>query len=108
MRLRDLFSRHPSAPQLPDPGPPDAPSPHPARHEWQYLPPVQRVLTDPSLITAPEEFQQHLSTWRDPSFFRAPGHVRSPDAPSGSVAELARPARPVAPSSGTSVALQRD
>src|SRR5881227_2087765 len=98
MRLRDLFSRRPSDPRPPDPGPPDAPSPRPARHEWQHLPPVQRVLTDPTLITAPEEFRQHLGSWRDPSFFRAPGHLRSPDAPSGSVTGLARPA---APSSGT-------
>src|SRR5438309_10452101 len=94
MRLRDLFSRRPPDPVPADPGPPAATG-HEARHEWRHLPPVQRVLTGPSLVTAPELFRQQLGSWRDPSFLRAPGHLRSPDAPSGSGRVVAFPARPV-------------
>src|SRR3982750_1567769 len=90
MRLRAL-SRPPARPA--DAGPQPWVAARPAvAPAWPDLPPVQRVVSAPSLVTAPEHFRQQLASWSNPSFLSTPGHLVTPDAPSGSVTGLGRPA----------------
>ncbi|MGH3823472.1 MAG: hypothetical protein ACRDRA_11685 [Pseudonocardiaceae bacterium] len=96
MKLRELFRRRA--------GEPDVPVPEPARHpDWPSMPALQRAISAPSLITAPEEFTGSLASWRNPSRNSTLGHYVTPDAPAGVTdglaavsppPELPTPARP--------------
>lgn len=66
----------PSAPDLAAPARPSAPA-------WRELPPVQRALSSPGLVSDPAGFRSGLSAWQDASFREPLGHLVSPDAPSG-------------------------
>ena len=61
------------------------------RPEWPALPPLQRVIPAPSLVTDPDRFQRQLAAWGNPSFLGTPGHLLAPDAPSGQVSGVAVP-----------------
>lgn len=50
---------------------------------WRELPPLQRALDAPGLISDPVGFRGSLSAWQDTSFHRPLGHLVSPEAPSG-------------------------
>ncbi|MFJ1646063.1 hypothetical protein [Streptomyces sp. NPDC088258] len=69
----------------------DAPSPEAgkaggSRDAWRELPPVQRVLSAPDLVTDPGGFEGSLSSRQDTTLSTAPlGHLVGPEAPSGLV-----------------------
>ncbi len=96
MKLRDLFRRRTDVP--------DPPVPAAARHpDWPTMRPVQRVVSSPDLITAPDRFTDGLVSWRNPSQGGTLGHYVTPDAPAGVSdglatasprGELPAPARP--------------
>ena len=50
---------------------------------WSELPPVQRALAAPGLVSDPIGFRSSLSAWQDTSFHKPLGHFVSPEAPSG-------------------------
>src|SRR4051794_20192168 len=51
---------------------------------WAFLPPLQRTLADPILVSRPHDLSRMLPAWRDPSFASHElTHVVSPVAPSG-------------------------
>lgn len=50
---------------------------------WREVPPLQRTVDAPALVTDPAGFRGSLGTWRDASFLTRPGHLVSPQAPSG-------------------------
>lgn len=51
---------------------------------WAFLPPLQRTLADPTLVSQPHDLPHMLPTWRDPSFASHQlTHVVSATAPSG-------------------------
>ncbi|MFB7497238.1 hypothetical protein ACFC09_21555 [Streptomyces sp. NPDC056161] len=50
---------------------------------WREVPPLQRTVGAPALVTDPVGFRGSLDTWRDTSFFTPLGHLVSPEAPSG-------------------------
>ncbi|MFD5112108.1 hypothetical protein ACFWNG_07330 [Streptomyces sp. NPDC058391] len=52
---------------------------------WRELPPVQRTLTAPGLVTDPDGFRGSLGTWQDATLTTPLGHLVSPQAPSGLV-----------------------
>lgn len=52
---------------------------------WRELPPVQRTLTAPGLVTDPDGFRGSLGTWQDATLSTPLGHLVSPQAPSGLV-----------------------
>ncbi len=67
------------------------------------MPPMQRVVGSPDLITAPDRFPDGLASWRNPSQGGTLGHYVTPDAPAGVSTglataaprdELPAPARP--------------
>lgn len=64
------------------------------RPEWPSLPPVQRVIDAPSLVTAPDRFRDRLASWANPSLLGEPGHLVTPDAPAGLGHGLAVAAEP--------------
>ncbi|MFB7361364.1 hypothetical protein [Streptomyces hydrogenans] len=75
-------------------GPPTAPPP-PASREDRFdvtaLPPIQRVLSAPSLVTDPSAFERGLPT-RQPTALSTPlGHLVSAEAPSGLVEGVTTP-----------------
>src|SRR2546421_3949175 len=79
----------PSAPGPPAPGPsalgPDvrpAPSVRPASG-WRELPPIQRAVDEPALVSPPDRLQPALLSWRNPSFLAPLRHVVGPAGPSG-------------------------
>ncbi|WP_116210040.1 hypothetical protein [Streptomyces olivoreticuli] len=74
-----------------DPGRSPAPTGPVSVPAWQELPPVQRTLAAPHLVSAPEGFQDSLSTWRSVSFTTPLGHLVSSEAPSGLAHGLATP-----------------
>ncbi|MFF8911013.1 hypothetical protein [Streptomyces olivaceoviridis] len=47
------------------------------------MPPLQRTVDAPALVTDPAGFRGSLGTWRDASFLGPLGHLMSPQAPSG-------------------------
>src|SRR5215218_10175887 len=55
------------------------------------LPPLQRIVEGPALVTDPDHFPHQLAAWGNPSFLSTPGHLVSPEAPSGSVSGMAVP-----------------
>ncbi|MGW4732171.1 hypothetical protein ACWEQC_23875 [Streptomyces shenzhenensis] len=59
---------------------------------WRDVPPIQRTVDAPALVTDPVGFRGSLDTWRDASFFTPLGHLVSPQAPSGLGHGLATPA----------------
>lgn len=61
------------------------------RPEWPNVPPVQRVVGTPTLVTDPDRFAAGLVAWADPSLLDAPGHLFSTAAPSGTGHGLAAP-----------------
>ncbi|MGW3950404.1 hypothetical protein ACWEKM_05465 [Streptomyces sp. NPDC004752] len=61
---------------------------------WRDLPPLQRTMDAPALVTDPVGFRGSLDTWRDASFRTPLGHLVSPQAPSGLGHGLATPAAP--------------
>lgn len=58
--------------------------PAPSPMGWAFLPPLQRTVESPVLVTAPSLFPHSLPAWRNPSF-ASPDltHAVSPFAPSG-------------------------
>ncbi|MEV0292376.1 hypothetical protein [Nocardia sp. NPDC050710] len=78
-------------------GTPDAPRPnvHARSQDWREMPPVQRAVAAPTLVTAPARFAEELVSHRDPSFHSPVGHAVSAAAPSGVVTGLDRDPRPV-------------
>src|SRR5690348_16045739 len=53
---------------------------------WAFLPPLQRTVSDPVLVSRPHSFPPSLTAWRDPSFASHElSHLVSADAPSGVV-----------------------
>lgn len=76
MKLRDLFRWRPTVP--------DPPATAPARRpDWPTMRPLQRVVSAPDLITAPDRFPDGLVSWRNPSQGGTLGHCITPDAPAG-------------------------
>ena len=71
----------------PPPAPADAAvqrAAEPSPMGWAFLPPLQRSIASPDLITRPAQFPHTLPAWRDPSFSSHDlSHVVSPAAPSG-------------------------
>jgi hypothetical protein len=59
------------------------PAAAPAVPAWSELPPLQRALATPGLLSDPAGFRGSLSAWQDTSFQRPLGHLVSPEAPSG-------------------------
>lgn len=59
------------------------PASAPSVPAWGELPPVQRALTAPGLLTDPVGFRGSLSAWQDTTFQKPLGHLVSPEAPSG-------------------------
>ncbi|WP_174185832.1 hypothetical protein [Nocardia barduliensis] len=57
--------------------------------EWRDAPPVQRVITDVALVTAPARFESALVSRRDFSFRGPISHAVGGDAPSGVITGLA-------------------
>ncbi|MFD7900062.1 hypothetical protein [Streptomyces sp. NPDC059743] len=51
--------------------------------DWRELPPVQRTVTTPGLVTDPDGFRGSLSSWQDATLTTPLGHLVSPQAPSG-------------------------
>jgi hypothetical protein len=81
VKLRDLFRRRvdPADPPRVDP-----PVPAPARApDWPTMRPIQRVITAPELITAPDRFSDGLVSWHNPSRSGTLGHYVTPEAPAG-------------------------
>jgi hypothetical protein len=96
VRLRDLFRRRTDTPDLPAPAAVRRPA-------WPAMPPVQRAVSSPDLITAPDRFADSLVSRRNPSRGGTLGHYLTPDAPPGMSTglaavsprgELPSPARP--------------
>lgn len=56
--------------------------------DWPAMPPVQRVVAAPSLISGPARFADELVSHRDPSFRGPVVHEVDAEAPSGFVAGL--------------------
>ncbi|WP_031525791.1 hypothetical protein [Streptomyces sp. NRRL F-5123] len=56
---------------------------------WRELPPIQRTTGDLGLVTDPGGFRASLDTWQDVSLSRPLGHVVSPEAPSGTLYDIA-------------------
>ncbi len=83
-----LFGRR-SAPAVVSPGAARA-------AQWPALPPLQRALGVPELVSRPARFPAHLVTHTDPSFLSAPGHVVSAAAPTGIAYGLSHPEPAVA------------
>lgn len=82
------------APDAAGAGAPTGPG-HPAEGAWRELPPVQRTVTHPALITDPDGFRGSLSSWQDTTLSTPLGHLVSPQAPSGLVHGLAVPGGPL-------------
>ncbi|MBB4780149.1 hypothetical protein [Streptomyces rapamycinicus] len=61
---------------------------------WRELPPLQRTVAAPELVTDPSGFRAGLGTWQDASFLGTLGHLVSPQAPSGVGHGLATPPPP--------------
>ncbi|WP_239336645.1 hypothetical protein [Frankia sp. CiP3] len=62
---------------------------------WRWLPLLRRTVGEQDLLTDPDGFRDRLSTWQDPTFRTAPGHLVNPQAPAGLGYGLLRPATPV-------------
>lgn len=55
----------------------------PAVPGWREVPPLQRTVAPPELVTDPSGFRAGLGTWQNASFLGTLGHLVSPEAPSG-------------------------
>lgn len=66
-----------------------APTGEARAREWRDAPPVQRVITDVALVTAPARFESALVSRRDFSFRGPMSHAVGGDAPSGVITGLA-------------------
>ncbi|BAU86987.1 hypothetical protein SLA_6118 [Streptomyces laurentii] len=71
------------APDTTDAATPAAPEAREDRFDVAELPPIQRVLEAPSLVTDPSGFESGLSTRRPTALTSSLGHLVSADAPSG-------------------------
>ncbi|MFJ8129349.1 hypothetical protein [Streptomyces hydrogenans] len=73
----------------------DPPAPPPAPRDDRFdvaeLPPIQRVLSAPSLVADPSAFERGLSTRRPTALSTPLGHLVSAEAPSGLVEGVTRP-----------------
>ncbi|WP_413106113.1 hypothetical protein [Streptomyces sp. Inha503] len=58
------------------------------------MPPLQRTVAEPELVTDPAGFRTGLGTWQNASFLGTLGHLVSPRAPSGVGHGLATPPPP--------------
>ncbi|AJE43814.1 hypothetical protein [Streptomyces nodosus] len=58
---------------------------------WREVPPLQRTVRAPALVTDPAVFRGSLGTWQDASLFTPLGHLVSPEAPSGLVHGVVAP-----------------
>src|SRR4051812_41123479 len=85
----------PAATAQPAPDVRPAPSVRPAAG-WRAVPPIQRAVADPSLISPPERLKPALLSWRDPSFLAPLGHVVDPAGPAGYVHDAVIPSVPAA------------
>ncbi|MER8158892.1 hypothetical protein [Streptomyces sp. NPDC094472] len=63
----------------------------PAVPGWREVPPLQRTVAAPELVTDPSGFRAGLGTWQNASFLGPLGHLVSPEAPSGVGHGLATP-----------------
>ncbi len=68
MWLLDLF-RRPRADEAAGPAPVREPG-----RAWAAAPVVQRVVSEPDLVTGPDAFRADLTTWQNPSRDRPRGH----------------------------------
>src|SRR5690242_3347868 len=59
-----------------------APSVRPAAG-WRELPPIQRAVDEPALLSPPDRLEPALLSWRNPSFLAPLGHMVDPAGPSG-------------------------
>src|SRR3954447_15027381 len=87
-----------SAPPAVPPGPPPSadvpPSRAPRTPAWHRVAPLQRVVGSMPLTAPVERLTPSLSSWADPRFTTALGHVVDPDGPSGRVSGLVEPVPP--------------
>ncbi|MFF7140638.1 hypothetical protein ACFZB5_05285 [Streptomyces nodosus] len=58
---------------------------------WREVPPLQRTVRAPALVTDPAAFRGSLGAWQDASLFTPLGHLVSPEAPSGLVHGVVAP-----------------
>lgn len=65
------------------------PTAPPAVPGWREVPPLQRTVAAPDLVTDPAGFRAGLGTWQNASFLGTLGHLVSPEAPSGMAHGLA-------------------
>src|SRR5690349_11996081 len=73
---------------------------------WRSVPPIQRAVADPALVSPPDRIRPALLSWRDPSFLAPLGHVVDPQAPAGYVHDAVIPApEPVAPAGPADLAV---
>jgi hypothetical protein len=56
---------------------------------WRSVPPIQRAVATPALVSPPDRLQPALLSWRNPSFLAPLGHVVDPQGPSGYVPDAA-------------------
>ncbi|MBI0299650.1 hypothetical protein JBE04_35630 [Streptomyces sp. PRKS01-29] len=75
-----------------------SPTAPPATPGWREVPPLQRTVAAPELVTDPAGFRAGLGTWQNASFLGTLGHLVSPEAPSGVGHGLATPLTPPTPS----------
>ncbi|MEV7533389.1 hypothetical protein ACIQNV_28300 [Streptomyces hydrogenans] len=73
------------------PTPPPAPASREDRFDVAEIPPIQRVLSAPSLVTDPSAFERGLSTRRPTALSTPLGHLVSAEAPSGLVEGVTTP-----------------
>src|SRR5690348_15678599 len=85
----------PAAPAEPARDVRPAPAVRPAAG-WRSLPPIQRAVGDPTLVSPPDRLRPALASWRDPSFLAPLGHVVDPAGPAGHIHDVVAPA-PVPP-----------
>ncbi|WP_099015967.1 hypothetical protein [Streptomyces malaysiensis] len=71
-----------------------SPQAPPATPGWREVPPLQRTVAAPELVTDPAGFRAGLGTWQNASFLGTLGHLVSPEAPSGVGHGLATPPTP--------------
>ncbi|MFF5971227.1 hypothetical protein ACFY7C_06825 [Streptomyces sp. NPDC012769] len=72
-------------------GPPATPPSPDQRFDLVELPPLQRTLSAPTLVTDPAAFERGLPTRRPTALSRPLGHLVSAEAPSGLVAGVTTP-----------------
>ncbi|MGA8248022.1 MAG: hypothetical protein WB797_14060, partial [Nocardioides sp.] len=66
-------------------------APAPPVGAWRSLPPLQRTTHEPESVCHLDTFGSELGAHQDPRFLEPLGHYVDAAAPSGEVADLARP-----------------